>query len=137
MPPRLRVRSTIKNPNKKRPSVEKGVVKIQSKKPKPVNLVKKRDLPIYSDDSDFVKSDDDSASSVQLSSESEEETEEPKETQPPSSINLLMRSERIMTNQSKLIDALNKIIELKDVLLKQKDEEIDRLQRMVRGLDIQ
>jgi hypothetical protein len=113
---------------------------------------KKLDLPNYDDsDDDFVKSDADSASSVQLSSESEDE-EEKKEAKKHSKItaevdrtnSFLLRADSIITNQFKLVDALNQMLGHKDQLLKTKDDiiaaktaENERLQRMVRSLEIQ
>ena len=144
MPPGLRVRSTIKNPNaKKTPSaIAKKPAGVQyTKKPKLIRPFKPRhDDSSDSDDEDFVKSDAESVSSALVSSESEEEEEEeatPTTSAKDTNNTFLLRADRLITNQFKLVDALIEIIRLKDILLADNAAEIERLKRMVRSLEIQ
>ena len=142
MPPGLRVRSMIKNPNaKKKPSAIAKKPKKYTKKPKPIRPFKPRhDDSSDSDDKDFVTSDAESVSSALMSSESEEEEEEEAAPTPvsisPSQL-FLQRADRLITNQFKLVDILNEIILGKDMLIADNAAEIERLKRMVRSLEIQ
>ncbi|MBV5345103.1 MAG: hypothetical protein JZU63_06020 [Rhodoferax sp.] len=112
-----------------------------TKKPKPIRPFKpRRDDSSDSDDEDFVKSDAESVSSALVSSESEEEEEEeatPTTSAKDTNNTFLLRADRLITNQFKLVDALIEIIRLKDILLADNAAEIERLKRMVRSLEIQ
>jgi hypothetical protein len=140
MPPSLRERALLKKPNIKRPGSATTKPKFAKRSKPRFSLQKKRDLPRYEDDDDddFIKSDAESASSVHLSSESEDEevviaTKEKKGNTSPAIANI----------RDRLIDALEEIIRVKDFLIQQKDgiiathvAEIERLQRMVRSLEL-
>ena len=139
MPPSLRARGALSAKKQHKRKSPKPTLK------KPV-LAKDTD-----DDDDFVQSDTISLSSL---SESEEEQELPRykrpRTAPVASDTKVI--DRIMIDHlngtigtlNRMIDALNNVITLKDQIMKQKDEtiatktsEIERLQRMVRSLELQ